>query len=369
MKEIPWQLPGQEHATSALASAFAQGDYGHAWAFVGPQGVGQERAARIFAAIANGASDDPDEWDRFMRGTHPAITTFTPIGAHHLKTDVSDTWLPAANQTLIEGSVKVLHIRQAERMNMEAANAFLKTLEEPPEGTVWILDIANEQAIPDTIMSRCRRVRFSPWQGEHLAKLIPDHPDQALLITLAEGAPDRIHALSSEEALAEYRQARTWVPDMLDKGPGMALMATHGLKAAMNRRVAQIQQAGKEASAQIQAAYEKAPPQVLKAVEVQYKRLERAEKTATVQEALDACTGYLRDVIAVNGDPNAPLRNLDVRERILGDATRISVSAALDICDRIQKTRDALEVNVAWELAIQALLLQAHTACIVHRVT
>ena len=364
---IPWELPGQDHAITALSSAIEQKDYGHAWAFVGPQGVGQERAARLFAAAANGALGDPDALDRFLRGTHPAITSFSPIGANHRKSDVSDNWLPAANQTLLEGTVKVLHIRQAERMNVDAANAFLKTLEEPPAGTVWILEIANEQAIPDTIMSRCRRVRFSPWTAQHLATLIPNHPDQALLIALAEGAPDRVHALANPEALAEYRQARTWVPDLLDRGPAMALMATHALKAAIKRRGDAIETEGKAAIAQLQEAYDKAPPALVKNLDTQYKRLARAERTATIQDALDACTGYMRDIIAATTNPQAPLRNLDARDRILADTTRISIPAALTICDHIQKTRDALEVNVAWELAVQALLLQAHTACLVQR--
>lgn len=365
---IPWELPGQDHAVAALSSALDQQDYGHAWAFVGPKGVGQERATRLFAAATNGALDDPAELDRFLRGTHPAITSFSPIGANHRKSDVSDTWLPAANQTLIEGEVKVLHIREAERMNVEAANAFLKTLEEPPIGTIWILEIANEQAIPDTIMSRCRRVRFSPWNAEHLAGLIPNHPDRDLLIALAEGAPDRITALASPEALTEYRQARTWVPDLLDRGPGMALIATHTLKAAIKRRGEAIEAEGKAAIAQLQEAYEKAPPTLVKNLDNQYKRLVRAERTATIQDALDACTGYMRDIIAVATNSEAPLRNVDARDRLLADATRISIPAALIICDKIQKTRDALEVNVAWELAVQALLLQAHTACVTNRV-
>ncbi|WP_336249209.1 hypothetical protein [Stomatohabitans albus] len=365
---IPWELPGQEHAIAALSSAFAQEDYGHAWAFIGPKGVGQERAARLFAAVTNGAVSDTGQLDRFLRGTHPAITTFTPIGANHRKRDVSESWLPAANQTLIEGKVKVLHIHEADRMNMEAANAFLKTLEEPPAGTVWILDIANEQSIPDTILSRCRRVRFSPWRAEHLATLIPDHPDQALLIALSEGAPDKVAALASSVALGEYRQARTWVPDMLDRGPGMAMMATHALKGAIKRRSDAIEAEGKAAIAQLHEAYEKAPPTLVKHIDTQYKRLVRAERTATIQDALDACLGYLRDVIAVATNTEAPLRNVDARDRLIGDSTRISVTAAISISDRIQQTRDALEVNVAWELAIQALLLQAHTDCIVHRV-
>lgn len=363
-----WDLPGQDQAVAALARATANNDLGHAWAFVGPRGVGQEHAARVFAALVNEVQPGTPTWDRFMRGTHPAITTFAPVGAHHLKGEVNDTWLKAAYQTLMEGSIKVLYIREADRMNPDAANAFLKTLEEPPAGTIWILEIANSQAVPDTIMSRCRQVRFAPWPVAQLAAMIPDHPDQALVLALAEGAPDRLRTYQDPAALAEYREARTWVPDLLDRGPAMAMLATHRLSIAIKRRGEQIEQAEKDALAELSAAYERVPPNVQKSLETQFKRLVRAERVATIQDALDACSGYLRDVIAVATNPQAPLRNPDCRDRLIADAQRISIAAAVVISERIQRCRDALEVNAVWDLAVQAMLLEAHTACIVHPV-
>jgi DNA polymerase III subunit delta' len=79
--------------------------------------------------------------------------------------DVREGWLPAASRTAAEGGWKVLRVVDADRMNEAAANAFLKVLEEPPARTVWILDLADPDELPDTILSRCRAVRFVAWDS------------------------------------------------------------------------------------------------------------------------------------------------------------------------------------------------------------
>src|SRR5690606_14234068 len=102
---------------------------------------------------------------------HPAYREFVPVGAFHRKDDVHGQWLEAANSTVKEGHVKVLRVVAADRMNDNAANAFLKALEEPPPGTVWILDLVDPEEVPDTILSRCRVVTFAPWTAAQLGEL------------------------------------------------------------------------------------------------------------------------------------------------------------------------------------------------------
>ena len=188
-----WDIPAQGKATDVLSRAAARGDIGHAWAFVGPPDVGQEQAARAFAAAANDALDDPILLGRFMRGAHPAYREFVPTGAFHRKEDVHGQWLEAANSTVKEGRVKVLRIVAAELMNDNAANAFLKALEEPPPGTVWILDLADPEEVPDTILSRCRVVPFAAWTLDGLLALAGqlglEGPDAALAARAAMGSP------------------------------------------------------------------------------------------------------------------------------------------------------------------------------------
>src|SRR5688572_24441877 len=143
-----WDVPGQDHAVAVLRAAVERDEVAHAWAFVGPAGVGQEAATRWLAAALNCGSFTPpcgacDICRRCLSGVYPALAEFAPVGAFHRKDEVLERWLRTAFRTLSEGRTKVLRIIDADRMNDSAANAFLKGLEEPPANTVWILDIAD----------------------------------------------------------------------------------------------------------------------------------------------------------------------------------------------------------------------------------
>ncbi|MDP8978367.1 MAG: DNA polymerase III subunit delta', partial [Actinomycetota bacterium] len=163
-----WPVPAQEHATGVLRASVERGDTTHAWAFVGPADVGQQRAARALAAALNCPEADPpcgacDVCDRCLRGVYPAYWEFAPTGAAHRVAEVRERWLPAAFRSAPEGRWKVLRVLEADRMNEAAANAFLKRLEEPPPTTSWVLEVADPDELPDTVLSRCRLVRFTAW--------------------------------------------------------------------------------------------------------------------------------------------------------------------------------------------------------------
>ncbi|MGH8898494.1 MAG: ATP-binding protein, partial [Egibacteraceae bacterium] len=196
-----WDVPGQERAVAVLRDSSARGEVGHAWAFVGPPGVGQQQAARTLASALN--CEAPHEGrpcggcstcDRTLRGAHPAYWELERTGAFHRVDDVREVWLATAFRTIAEGRFKVLRIIDADRMNEAAANAFLKALEEPPARTVWVLDLADPDELPDTILSRCRTVRFAPWRPEQLraeaARLgLADPADVDLAVRACTGSP------------------------------------------------------------------------------------------------------------------------------------------------------------------------------------
>ncbi len=213
-----WDVPGQERAVAVLRGAAERGEVGHAWAFVGPAGVGQQAAARWLAATLNCPRPDPpcgacDVCARCLRGTHPALAEFVPTGAFHRVDDVRDTWLRASSRSLVEGRVKVLRVVDADRLNEAAANAFLKALEEPPPATVWILDVADPDELPDTILSRCRALRFPPWplpvlerEAERLG--IVDPAERALAARAALGSPLTLRRLAAPGGLDDLRAHR-----------------------------------------------------------------------------------------------------------------------------------------------------------------
>ena len=100
-------------------------------------------------------------------------------------------------------------IRGAERMTTEAANAFLKVLEEPPPRVVIIMTAENEHAVLPTIASRSRIVRFHPVKPAEMKPLLAgrEDDDAAFALHLAQGAPGTLSQLLAEpDALRERRQ-------------------------------------------------------------------------------------------------------------------------------------------------------------------
>ncbi|MEE8601292.1 hypothetical protein [Euzebya tangerina] len=361
-----WDIPAQDRAVEVLRGAALRDDIGHAWAFVGPPDVGQQQAARALAAQANDAVGDPTLTGRFMRAAHPAYREFTPVGVFHRKEDVHGLWLEAANSTVKEGRVKVLRIVAADRMNDNAANAFLKALEEPPPGTVWILDLTDPEELPDTLLSRCRVVTFSPWTREQLHELATSlglaGDDAELVVRAAMGSPSTVRNLADPDVLADYRLHRSWLVRVREDGPGFALRASKALKDEIARRKKAVEAQGEAELEALTELYGDTPPKpVIKDLEERYKRLGRAEQTETVQHALDHVVSWCRDALVVGGggQPTA-VRNVDAWPQLVEQAETVSAGALMDICDSALHTRESIEVNVSWNLAIEAFILGAH---------
>lgn len=187
---------GQERAIGILRAAAASGRVHHAWIFSGPPGVGKRTTAEAFAALlldpttapnlAGEPEPDPDsETQRFIaRGLHPDLHLITKeLAAYADDKSVRNAKLLTIPKAVIEKHLlepialassirtaslasKVFIIDEAElmdrsRTNAPVQNAVLKTLEEPPAGSVIILVSANEDLLLPTIRSRCQRVVFN----------------------------------------------------------------------------------------------------------------------------------------------------------------------------------------------------------------
>src|SRR5918996_5852464 len=129
-------LDQHPHAAAVLGAALADGgEPAHAYLLHGPAGTGKRTAARDFAAalLARGANDPDSARTRVEHGAHPDLTWVAPSGAHEmLRRDVQQAVVAAASHTPFESGHRVFVLERADTMNDEAANALLKTLEEPP---------------------------------------------------------------------------------------------------------------------------------------------------------------------------------------------------------------------------------------------
>ncbi len=166
-----WEkIEGQPSAVEYLRRSLARGRTAHAYLFVGPEGVGKSLCARLFAQALSCRRQDGDgcgscpSCRAFAQSAHPDFRSFSPRGVRggividQIREIDRLAWLAPQ----MDGW-KAIVIDRAETMNDEAANAFLKTLEEPPPRTVFLLLTSRPDGIVATVRSRCQTVRFHPW--------------------------------------------------------------------------------------------------------------------------------------------------------------------------------------------------------------
>lgn len=365
-------VPAQPRATELLHRSLAAREIGHAIAFLGPSEVGQDEAAHGVAAALNCPVSDVgcgscSDCRRALRGMHPAYAEFAPTGAVHRVAEVRDEWLPMAFTTAALGAWKVLRIREADRMNEASANAFLKGLEEPPPRTTWILDIADPEELPDTILSRCRQVSFRPWGRQDLdglaVELVGDDAMAAQMSRASLGSPRRLRELIASrepDGQPSFVRHREILRRLRHDGPGHAIVAARAIEAAVRRRTDGLKSEAQAQLAELDELYGDAPPRGVRAqVERAAARREREARTVVVQTALDDVAVWLRDVLAVSGgaEPEALVFADDV-DGMRADARAVGPAALLRMLDLVEAARESLELNVQQQLALEALFLQ-----------
>ncbi|MPZ86692.1 MAG: hypothetical protein GEU81_01200 [Nitriliruptorales bacterium] len=367
-----WDIPGQRRAAAVLQGACARDEVSHAWAFVGPAGVGQEQAARTLAAALNcaqAAEGAPcgacDVCQRCRRGAFPSFWEFAPSGSFHRVNEVREQWLATAFRSAVEGRWKVLRIIDAHRMNEAAANAFLKGLEEPPPNAVWVLDIADPDELPDTILSRCRTVRFVAWTPDELRAEtrrlgLDDDQDRALAVRASLGSPVALARLAAPGGLDDLRMHREIPRRLREQGSGYAVLAARQLDEEGKRRSAALKAEGRAELEALAELYGDALPRgVAKQVEDGLSRREREARLSTLQAALDDLVGWYRDclLVAAGGHPAQAL-HADDAKALQADAAASSPAATLRAIDLVLAAREDLELNVQQTLALEALFLE-----------
>lgn len=193
------------------------GHLAHAYVFAGPKGIGKYETALALASRVNClnkgsllSSCDCASCRKIAGGNHPDVLV---IEKPEDKTGISIDQVRGLMQRLeyraLEAAVKFAVIRDAELIHEAAANAFLKTLEEPRPDTVLVLTTAVPDALLSTIRSRCQMIRFPVMSGRELEQFLKSQhdvtsDDAAVLAAFGQGSPGR--ALSLGEEFLERRR-------------------------------------------------------------------------------------------------------------------------------------------------------------------
>ena len=372
---VGWEdVLGQPAAVDALRTALRADEVSHAWLFVGPRGVGQQQALRALTAALNCEQPPSADTgcgvcstcDRIARGVHPTVTDLEPRGASYLVDDVREEWMPLATRTLTEGRRRVLRVSAAERANEAAQNAFLKILEEPPPSVVWVLDVEDDSALLETVVSRCRRLDFVRWGPEHLdahaRRLGVADEQRPALVRAALGSPDRLDDLADPD-IAQARWDHLALLDRLAVGgPGEVVPAAKDRVLWAKSRVAPLKERHQDELAQLEESFGVEggrgwPPGVKPRVTRRFERLERQEQRRALELFLDDIASYLRDLLAVqSGSRRDDLVNLDHETALRRDAQRLPAPDVIDALRAVARCREALERNGSPELQLERLL-------------
>ena len=210
------QIIGQERAIKFLKRVIAGEKIPHAYLFTGTPGVGKTTTAMAFAQAINCLEPIDKEGcgrcrpcRQVISGNFPDLLFIEPDGRNIKIEQIRDL-----NRTLnfkpVVGKYRVSIINQAELMTEEAANSFLKTLEEPPLGNILILKVIEPLDLLSTVVSRCQKIPFRPLQfrivEEWLIAEMGINRDKASLIAgLSEGSLGRAIRIS-DNAFLEERQ-------------------------------------------------------------------------------------------------------------------------------------------------------------------
>jgi DNA polymerase-3 subunit delta' len=221
----------QDVAVRALLRARGQGRVASAYLFDGPSGVGKELTALSFASDII-AGDDPHVADRIKAGSHPDVRVFRPRdeGKRNIQVEVLRTEiLPLAQFAPFEAASTFFIFPQADVsfpvFQPEAANALLKTLEEPRPNVHFILTSERPDSLLPTIRSRCQRIRFARLPNAVLRDILESKkvPEDSIApaIALSAGRADIALALASDGTVEALTELVISVDDAIrGSGPG-----------------------------------------------------------------------------------------------------------------------------------------------------
>ncbi|MGA9756216.1 MAG: DNA polymerase III subunit delta' [Desulfobaccales bacterium] len=234
------EILGQEWVVSHLKTAMLAGRLAHAYLFLGPEGVGKASIARALAAALNCAQirEDGDACGtcpscrRLAAGTHPDFLVISPEGSQsQIKIEQIREFRRLTEYPPLGGGWRVVIIKPAEAlsaMNDAAANALLKTLEEPPPQHLLVLTARSEADLLPTIVSRCHKLAFAPLPMPLIIQELESRrglprSQAALVAALSGGSLARALALDPEELVRQRDQVLDDLARLNRGSPGTVL--------------------------------------------------------------------------------------------------------------------------------------------------
>ena len=332
----------QEEAKNLLKNAVKSGSHSHAYIFSGEKGSGKMMLAEAFATMLQ--CENPTEDDACMEchSCKQALSKNNPDIIYVTKEDgksiisVDVVREKIVNDVEIKpysSKYKIYIVEDAEKMNQQAQNAILKTIEEPPEYAIIILLTANYNGFLQTILSRCVLIQMKPVKSEKIMEL-----------------------LQSKYGTVDYQSKMVAAFSQGNVGKAISLVTDSSFNDIKNKAVLLCKRAGK----MDEAAIAEEVKSIKEENERDKKRSLEEEKTqGYIEQMLELITLWFKDVLLYKATLNDELLlfkedSFDIHEQ----ADYCSYHGLNEIINEIFQTRARLNANVNFELTI-TLLIQA----------
>ena len=342
MSSVWDDVVGQQPAIARLEAAAERGPV-HAYLFVGPPGSTKREAARAFAARVLGGADDPEARDArlALRGEHPDVREVRRVGPA-ISAEQAREIVRVSSLAPTEGERKVLILDEFHLLRPEGAALLLKTIEEPPPSTMFVVlaDFVPHELI--TISSRCARIDFRPiGEGVIAARLltegVPPLAAQAAA-KAALGDLDRARLLASDEGLADRRRAFGDAARELDGSGHVAMRLAANLLELIDASAEPLaaRHAEEVAAIDARAADLGERGSGRKQLEERHKRELRRHRADELRSGLSTMAAAYRDALAAG--------------------TAVDVEGCAAAVHRIHGALEALERNPNARLLLESLL-------------
>jgi DNA polymerase III subunit delta' len=321
------KIYGHGKQIGMLQKAMAQQRIGHAYLFSGLDAIGKKTLALAFAqalncenaAVHDGACGSCSSFRKMMHGNHPDMHILE-TQAQFIRIDAIRGIQDQMTFKPLEGRRRIFIIDDADKMREEAANALLKTLEEPSADNIIILVTARPYWLAQTILSRCRHVRFNPLTAETVARFLTEKkqmdPSRALLLaSLSGGSIGQALELDSEDMIAFRAQLSRLLAAASQGDPlGLLLLASF------------LGQDKKE-----------------------------------IKQGLKILNTYFRDALVYKETANVKMIiNADDLPSIASMAGRLQGGQILQNIALVEKSSETIEMNVNKSLTLEAMAFKLH---------
>ena len=355
-------------ATSAATSGSTTQEMVHSWLFVGPAGSGRSNAAVAFAAAlvcSQSGCGTCRDCQTVLTGTHIDVERFNPTGLSIKAEEVREliarsAWSPSV------GPWRIVIIEDADRLTETAANALLKTIEEPETHTLWFLCAPTLSDVSITIRSRCRHLQLRTPSKTSVEEFLltntsVDSKTAAFAARVSQGHIGRARFIATNQEAQSRRKEVLALAFSLKDIDSCFKAASRLLDTAQEQAESENSERDSKQLKQLQDAYQGTGRSLISGGSKAIKDLEKEQKSATTRSIRDNLDSALLDIATIYRDVlvtqsgSDEILNIDLRLEITDFAKTTTPKRSIERIEAILEARINLGRNSAPLSTLEAL--------------